>query len=744
VLHPKMVLGEMVMESGPFGPQSTCKPFDGQPLSELLSEAIENIHAEINEIQSEDGIDYETDDDTIPADPNVRNFSYTLVSGKIYYRENSIMKPVETSVTGENRIKGMISLRDAARELIDAQLDNADDAQVQSLQSKLSSLYDRFTYKYGLINSRGNAMVFDDDNSYFLLCSLEILDEEGNLQRKADIFSKRTINPILKADKADTASEALAVSLSERANVDLPYMASLLGEAEDVPKIVEELRGVIFKEPTSGAFDFDTGGDHWKNGWQTADEYLSGNVREKLRQAKAKAESDSFFKSNVEALEKVQPQDLTAAEIGVRLGSTWVPPEDVQTFLYELLGTPYYYKYRIQVKYEPITGQWSITDKTYDRFNVKASSVYGTSRINAYNIVEDSLNLKDVRVFDYLEDESGKKKPVLNKKETTIAQGKQEEIKRQFEEWIWKDPERRERLCRLYNEKFNSTRPREYNGQHIRFYGMSPEITLREHQVNAVARILYGGNTLLAHVVGAGKTFTMVAAAQEEKRIGLCSKSMFVVPNHLISQWASEYLQLYPSANILVATRKDFETKNRKKFCARIATGAYDVIILGHSQFEKIPISVDRQVQMIQSEIDEILESIEKIKYERGERFTIKQLEKTKKQLQLKLDKLTDRSRKDDVVTFEQLGVDRLFIDEAHFYKNLAAFTKMRNVAGISQTEAQKSSDLYMKCRYLDEITGGKGVTFATGTPISNTMVEMYTMQKYLQYDALKEQGLSN
>lgn len=736
VEHPDMVLGSMVTESGPFGPQTTCKPFADMELSELLSEAVSNIHAEVSEVE-QDELTGEESDGILPADPSVRNFSYALVDGKVYYRENSIMKPVETSMTGENRIKGMIAIRDTVRELIDAQLENYPDDAVHALQQKLNEQYDRFTAKYGLLGSRGNASAFDEDNAYFLLCSLEKLDEEGNLKEKADIFTKRTINPCLTVDRVDTASEALAVSLGEHAFVDMDYMSKLTGKSE--AEILADLRGVIFLNPLYGS------GDEKQPKYLPADEYLSGNVREKLAVARRSAEqSPDDYAVNVEALERVQPKDLTASEIGVRLGSTWIPPEDIQAFVFELLEIPYYYKYRMQVKFEPITGQWRITDKSYGKGNVKATSVYGTSRVNAYNIIEDSLNLKDVRVFDYIEDENGNKKAVLNKKETTIAQGKQEEIRRKFEEWIWKDPNRRERLCKLYNEKFNSIRPREFSGKHIRFYGMSPEIKLRDHQADAVARILYGGNTLLAHVVGAGKTFTMVAAAQESKRLGLCSKSMFVVPNHLINQWASEYLQLYPSANILVATKKDFETKNRKKFCARIATGDYDAIIIGHSQFEKIPMSSERQAMMLQNEIDELMDSISELKESRGERFTIKQLEKTKKQLQLKLDKLNDRSRKDDVVTFEQLGVDRLFVDEAHFYKNLAAYTKMRNVAGISQTEAQKSSDLYMKCQYLDEITGGKGVTFATGTPISNTMVELYTMQKYLQYDALKEKGLTN
>ncbi len=735
--NSEMVMGEMVMQSGPFGPEATCRAYDGQDLGEQLTEAISNIHANYTEIEA-DELTGEEEDNTIPADPNVKNFSYTLLDGKVYYRENSIMKPVDTSMTGENRIKGMIGIRDTVRELIDAQLYDEPDSKIKELQIALNRKYDEFTKKYGLINSRGNASVFDDDNSYFLLCSLAKLDEEGNLKEKADIFTKRTIKPQRVLDKADTASEALALSIGEHACVDMAYMSELTGKSEE--ELYNDLKGVIFLNPLYGY-----GGKESDQKYLMADEYLSGNVRQKLEWAIRSAEQNpEDFTVNVEALKEVQPKDLTAAEIGVRLGSTWIPPEDIQTFMYELLGTPYYYKYRMQVKFEPHTAQWTVTEKSFDRGNVKANSVYGTSRINAYSIIEDSLNLKDVRVVDYVEDENGNKKPILNKKETAIAQGKQEEIKRKFEEWIWKDPARRERLCKLYNEKFNSVRPREYNGEHIKFFGMTPEITLRDHQKNAVARIIYGGNSLLAHVVGAGKTFTMVAAAQEEKRLGLCNKSMFVVPNHLISQWASEYLQLYPSANILVATKKDFETKNRKKFCARIATGDYDAVIIGHSQFEKIPLSVERQIALIQDEINEILESIDKLKYERGERFTVKQLEKTKKQLQQKMDKLNDRSRKDDVVTFEQLGVDRLFIDEAHFYKNLAAYTKMRNVAGIAQTEAQKSSDLYGKCRYLDELTGGKGVTFATGTPISNTMVELYTMQKYLQYEEMKLKGLTN
>ena len=687
VEHPDMVLGSMVTESGPFGPQTTCKPFADIELSELLSEAVSNIHAEVSEVE-QDELTGEESDGILPADPSVRNYSYALVNGKVYYRENSIMKPVETSMTGENRIKGMIAIRDTVRELIDAQLENYPDDAVHALQQKLNEQYDRFTAKYGLLGSRGNASVFDEDNAYFLLCSLEKLDEEGNLKEKADIFTKRTINPCLTVDRVDTASEALAVSLGEHAFVDMDYMSKLTGKSE--AEILADLRGVIFLNPLYG-FENDK-----QPKYLPADEYLSGNVREKLTTARRSAEQHpDDYAVNVEALERVQPKDLTASEIGVRLGSTWIPPEDIQAFVFELLEIPYYYKYRMQVKFEPVTGQWRITDKSYGKGNVKATSVYGTSRVNAYNIIEDSLNLKDVRVFDYIEDENGNKKAVLNKKETTIAQGKQEEIRRKFEEWIWKDPNRRERLCKLYNEKFNSIRPREFSGRHIRFYGMSPEIKLRDHQADAVARILYGGNTLLAHVVGAGKTFTMVAAAQESKRLGLCGKSMFVVPNHLINQWASEYLQLYPSANILVATKKDFETKNRKKFCARIATGDYDAIIIGHSQFEKIPMSSERQAMMLRNEIDELMDSISELKESRGERFTIKQLEKTKKQLQLKLDKLNDRSRKDDVVTFEQLGVDRL-LWMRHIFTKISPHTQKCGMWQVSRRPKRRSPPTFI------------------------------------------------
>ncbi len=730
--HPDMVLGDMVMRSGPFGPEPTCKAYEGQDLGELLSDAISNIHAEITEVE---GADLVEDPDSIPADPTVKNFSYTLVDGKVYYRQNSVMNRVETTVTGENRIKGMIAIRDTVRNLIDAQLEDAPDSQVTALQVKLNRDYDEFTKKYGLINSRGNESVFSDDSSYFLLSSLEILNEDKELERKADMFTKRTIKPYIRIDRVDTASEALAVSLSERAAVDMEFMSELTGKTES--EIYEELKGVIFLNPLESTMMN-------QPKYLTADDYLSGNVREKLARARKMVEADfPEYAVNVAALEAIQPKDLTAPEIGIRLGSTWVPDTIVQKFAFDLLGTPSWAKWNMNIKYIPQTAQWVITNKSYDKTNVKATTVYGTSRINAYEIIESTLNLKDVRVFDHVDDGSGKPKPVLNKKETTIAQGKQEEIKRAFEEWVWKDPARREELCTLYNEKFNSIRPREYDGSHIKYYGMNPEIRLRKHQTDAVARIMYGGNSLLAHVVGAGKTFTMVAAAQEMKRLGLCNKSMIVVPNHLIEQWASEYLQLYPSANILVATKKDFETKNRKKFCARIATGDYDAVIIGHSQFEKIPVSLERQQRTLEAEIEELTNSIAELKHERGERVTIKQLEKSKKLLETKLKKLNDQSRKDDVVNFEELGVDRLFVDEAHFYKNLFVYTKMRNVAGIAQTEAQKSSDLYMKCRYLDEVTGGKGVIFATGTPISNSMVELYTMQRYLQYDELKMRGLS-
>ena len=729
--NPDMIMGEMKMVSGPFGPESACVPYEDKDLEEMLSDAIQNIHAEVTEYEFEDFEDDEIDN-SIPADPDVRNFSYTIYDGKVYYRENSRMKPVDVSMTAENRIKGLIEIRDCVRTLIEYQTEDYPDYEIKKQQYKLNEIYDRFNKKYGRINSRANSSAFSSDNSYFLLTSLEVLDEEGNFVRKADMFNKRTIKQKVSVTSVDTASEALSVSLAEHTKVDIPFMAELTGKTED--EIIEDLTGVIFQN---------IGGDD-ENEYVTADEYLSGNVREKLRIARLKNEADGndSFAVNVKALEAVQPTDLTASEISVRLGATWLPTDVIDDFMYELFSMAYYMRYNVKTHYSKYTGEWNIQGKSYDRSNVKAYNTYGTSRINGFKILEETLNLRDVRIFDYVEDEKGNKVAVLNKKETAIAQGKQELIKNAFQEWIWNDPERRERLCKMYNEKFNSHRAREYDGDHLNFVGINPEITLRKHQVDAVARGIYGQNELLAHVVGAGKTFTMVAIAQESKRLGLCQKSMFVVPNHLTSQWASEYLQLYPSANILVATKKDFETKNRKKFCGRIATGDYDAVIIGHSQFEKIPMSQERQIIMLNRQMEEIMNGIAELKRNRGDNFSIKQLERSKKSIKQKLDKLNDQSRKDDVVTFEELGIDRLFIDEAHYYKNLAAFTKMRNVSGISQTEAMKSSDLYMKCRYLDEITGGKGTCFATGTPISNSMVEMYTMQKYLQYNTLKERDL--
>lgn len=739
--HPEMVMGEMREISGPYGAETACLPREGQDLSQQLAAAIGNIQGAFTEYVLDDP---EADEDrSIPADPDVRNFSFTIVGGEVYYRENSVMNPVDVSVTAANRIKGLIEIRDCVRTLIEYQTEDFPADDIAAEQRKLNALYDAFVQKYGRINDRANKMAFDTDSAYFLLASLEVLDDEGRFVRKADMFSKRTIKQRTVVTSVDTASEALALSLAERACVDLGYMASLMGGSEKIPQIVEDLTGVIFKDPQSGPFDFADGGAAWVNGWQTADEYLSGNVREKLAQARqAAAANPRDFTSNVEALEAVQPKDLSASEISVRLGATWLPPEIVEQFMFELFDTPNYCKWNIHVRFSQYTGEWNIEGKSYDRGNVKATKTYGTADVNGYKIIEETLNLRDVRIFDYHEDEKGRRVPVLDKKATAIAQGKQEQIKQAFQDWIWKDPERRERLCRLYNDQFNAIRPREYDGSHLNFVGMNPEITLRPHQVNAIARILYGGNTLLAHVVGAGKTYEMVAAAQESKRLGLCQKSLFVVPNHLTEQWASEYLQLYPSANILVATKKDFETRNRKRFCGRIATGDYDAIIIGHSQFEKIPMSVERQRFMLEQQMREILDGISELKANHGERFSVKQLERARKSIQAKLDKLNDQSRKDDTVMFEELGVDRLFVDEAHYYKNLAAFSKMRNVGGISQTEAQKSSDLYMKCRYLDEVTEGHGVVFATGTPVSNTMVELYTMQKYLQYNTLKKHGL--
>ena len=733
--NPDMIIGEMKTVSGPFGPEPTCEPYEDQSLTDGLNEAIQSIHAEITEVEFDDLVD-EGEDNSIPADPSVRNFSYTVIDGKVYYRVNSRMNPAEISVTAENRIKGMIRIRDCVRELIEYQMEDYPDEQIAAKQKELNDLYDDFSNKYGLINSRANNSAFSQDSSYYLLTSLENLDDEGNFVGKADMFSKRTIRQKVIVTSVDTASEALALSLAEKTKVDMPYMCGLTGKTEE--EIAEELRGIIFLNPLNRGDD-----DEARPKYLPADEYLSGNIREKLEWAKRSAELyPEDYTVNVQALEQVMPKDLSASEISVRLGSTWIPVDDVNNFMWELFGTPWWQRRNISAHFASYTGEWSIDGKSYDRGNVKVYNTYGTGRVNGYKILEETLNLRDVRVFDYIEDENGKRTPVLNKKETAIAQGKQQLIKEAFAEWIWKDPDRRTRLCKLYNEKFNSTRPREYDGSHLNFVGMNPEITLRPHQVNAIAHILYGGNTLLAHVVGAGKTYEMVAAAQESKRLGLCRKSLFVVPNHLTEQWASEYLQLYPSANILVATKKDFETKNRKKFCGRIATGDYDAIIIGHSQFEKIPMSTERQIAMLEQQEREILQGIDELKRNRGENFSIKAMERARKAVKQKLEKLNDQSRKDDVVTFEELGVDRLFIDEAHYYKNLAAFTKMRNVGGISQTEAMKSSDLYMKCRYLDELTGGRGVVFATGTPISNSMVEMYTMQKYLQYGTLARNDL--
>lgn len=735
VQHPEMILGEMKMVSGRFGQEATCEPFENADLSELLNEAVSNIHGEISEYEVADEL--EEEDNSIPADPTVRNFSYTVLDDKIYFRENSRMSPVEVSATAENRIKGMIGIRDCVRNLIELQTEDYPDSEIKQAQEKLNNLYDSFTKKYGLINSRANTSAFSDDSSYALLSALEVINEDGELERKADMFFKRTIKPHKPVTEVDTADEALAVSMGEKAAIDMEYMMELSGKSEE--ELFADLKGVIFLNPL---YEY---GNSYEPKYLMADEYLSGNVREKLATAKRSATLyPEDYTVNVQALEKVQPKDLTASEISVRLGATWIPPEIFQQFMFEFLDTPRYAQWNIKVHYSQFTGEWNIEGKSYDRSNVKAYSTYGTSRINAYKIIEETLNLKDVRIFDYIEDDEGKKKAVLNKKETAIAQAKQELIKQGFQDWIWADPTRREKLTKMYNEKFNSIRPREYDGSHIVFNGMNPEIELREHQKNAVAHILYGGNTLLAHAVGAGKTFEMVAAAMESKRLGLCNKSLFVVPNHLTEQWAAEFLQLYPAANILVATKRDFETKNRKKFCGRIATGDYDAVIIGHSQFEKIPMSIERQRAILEQQLEELTDGIMDLKRNRGENFSIKQLEKSKKSVKQKLEKLNDQSRKDDVVTFEELGVDRLFIDESHYYKNLYLYTKMRNVGGIAQTEAQKSSDLFMKCRYLDELTGGRGTVFATGTPISNSMVELYTIQRYLQYNTLVKNNLQH
>ena len=732
VEHPEMVLGEIKMENTRFGTfEPVCKARKDIPLSELLSNAVQRINGEIPELDNR--VDEISDEQelSVPADPNVRNFSFTLVDGRVYFRENDRMQPASVSMTAENRIKGLIQIRDCVRKLIEYQTDDYPEEMIRTEQENLNRLYDVYTAKYGLINSRGNYLAFASDESYFLLCSLEVLDDEGNFKRKADMFTKRTIKPHREVTSVETASEALALSIGEKARVDLPYMEQLTGKTQ--AELVQDLQGVIFKVPNCEHVSY-----------VAADEYLSGNVRNKLTVADLAAKNDPELAVNVEALEKVIPKDLSAAEISVRLGATWIPQEDIQRFVMELLTSSSYAAGRLKVRYTPINGDWFIENKSSDMGNVKADSTYGTKRASAYRIIEDTLNLRDTRIFDYVYDEHGNKKAVFNAKETTAAQAKQEVIKQAFQDWIWKDPERRNRLVRYYNDTFNSVRPREYDGSHITFGGISPEITLRPHQVNAIAHILYGGNTLLAHKVGAGKTFEMVAAAQENKRLGLCQKSMFVVPNHLVGQWASEYLRLYPSANILVTTKRDFETGNRKKFCGRIATGDYDAVIIGHSQFEKIPMSIGRQREQLEKQLDDIEHGIDDVQASKGEQFTVKQLMKTRKAIKTKLEKLNDTKRKDTVIDFEQLGVDRLFIDESHFYKNLYLYTKMRNVGGIAQTEAQKSSDLFMKCRYLDEITGNRGTVFATGTPVSNSMVELYSVQRYLQYDTLAQNGLQH
>ena len=732
VEHPEMVLGEIKMENTRFGTfEPVCKARKDIPLSELLSNAVQRINGEIPELDNR--VDEISDEQelSVPADPNVRNFSFTLVDGRVYFRENDRMQPASVSMTAENRIKGLIQIRDCVRKLIEYQTDDYPEEMIRTEQENLNRLYDVYTAKYGLINSRGNYLAFASDESYFLLCSLEVLDDEGNFKRKADMFTKRTIKPHREVTSVETASEALALSIGEKARVDLPYMEQLTGKTQ--AELVQDLQGVIFKVPNCEPVSY-----------VAADEYLSGNVRNKLTVAELAAKNDPELAVNVDALEKVIPKDLSAAEISVRLGATWIPQEDIQRFVMELLTPSSYAAGRLKVRYTPINGDWFIENKSSDMGNVKADSTYGTKRASAYRIIEDTLNLRDTRIFDYVYDEHGNKKAVFNAKETTAAQAKQEVIKQAFQDWIWKDPERRNRLVRYYNDTFNSVRPREYDGSHITFGGISPEITLRPHQVNAIAHILYGGNTLLAHKVGAGKTFEMVAAAQESKRLGLCQKSMFVVPNHLVGQWASEYLRLYPSANILVTTKRDFETGNRKKFCGRIATGDYDAVIIGHSQFEKIPMSIGRQREQLEKQLDDIEHGIDDVQASKGEQFTVKQLMKTRKAIKTKLEKLNDTKRKDTVIDFEQLGVDRLFIDESHFYKNLYLYTKMRNVGGIAQTEAQKSSDLFMKCRYLDEITGNRGTVFATGTPVSNSMVELYSVQRYLQYDTLAQNGLQH
>ena len=739
--HPEMVLGQLTMESTQYGHDLTVAPIEGTSLADQLAEAVQHIEGNYTavEIAAPDVADAEAQRKTLPADPTVKNFSYTVVDGEIYYRENSIMTQIELSDNAKGRVAGMVELRQIVNELIDQQLNDFPDEDIKASQAKLNAAYDAFTAKYGLINDKKNARLFDDDSSYYLLCSLENLDENKNLKSKADMFTKRTIRPERVVTSVDTPSEALAVSIGEHGKVDLPYMAELLGTPGEYGRITTELSGVIFKDPAADADDPEAG-------WQTADEYLSGNVRDKLRMAQLAAESHPEFKVNVDALTKAQPKDLEASEIDVRLGATWLAPSIVQQFMMETFQPPYRIRYNnaITVRYSPYTSEWRISNKSATGFgDIMATETYGTRRANAYKILEDTLNLRDSRVYDTIE-EDGKEKRVLNQNETTLAQQKQQAIKDAFAGWVWKDPQRRALLVKKYNELFNSTRPREYDGSHIHFVGMNPEINLREHQRNAVAHVLYGYNTLLAHEVGAGKSFEMAASAMELKRLGLCQKSLFVVPNHLTEQWASEFLRLYPNAKLLVTSKKDFEPGNRKKFCARIATGDYDAVIIGHSQFEKIPLSAERQERLIQEQMDEIEEAIEEAKAQVGEHFTVKQLEKLRKSLKQKLEKLQGADRKDDVVTFEQLGVDRLFVDESQNYKNLFLYTKMRNVAGLSTSEAQKSSDMFGKCRYLDEITGGRGVIFATGTPISNSMTEMYTLMRYLQYNTLQQKGLTH
>ena len=730
-INPQMILGHMVFDKSMYGNEAdtACEPYTESSLEELLNNAINNIKGTIPEIDMDFDIGDEEEIKTIPADANVRNFSFTIVNNEIYFRENSIMRNVTTSETGEKRIRGMIEVRDCVRELISEQLNGCDDFTLKKIQTKLNSLYDKYTSKYGLMNSRGNSMAFSDDSGYPLLCSLEILNEDKTLKKKADIFTKRTIKPYSKVEKVNTPQEALAASIGERACVDLDYMSSLL---EEMPKerIISELKGQIFENPSTGK-------------WETADEYLSGDVKQKLKIALHYANTDpERFNLNVEALKEIQPKDLSAAEISVGLGATWIPQDIINDFMYETLKTPEYLKKDIKVYYSPVSAVWSVSGKRRDSpNNVVVNTTYGTKRINGYEILQERLNMKDVKIFDTVKDEDGNEKRVLNAKETTLAQQKQESLKQTFKNWIYKDSDRRERLVRLYNDTFNNIVLRQYNGDNIRFQGINPEISLRPHQKNAVARIIYGGNTLLAHCVGAGKTFEMTAAAMELKRLGLCNKSMFVVPSHLTEQWAGEFLQLYPAANILVATKKDFEASRRKKFCSRIATGEYDAVVIGHSQLEKIPVSKERQEEFINDQINEIILGIEQLKREKGDNFAIKQMELTKKKLKERLEKIKDEKRKDNVINFEELGVDRIFVDEAHYYKNLFLYTKMRNVAGISQTEAKKSSDLYVKCRYLDELTSNKGVIFATGTPVSNSMTELYTMMRYLQNDLLEKRG---